>query len=159
VISKQFQTSFVSFKQKGSNALFQKQNRVFKNHLIWNHSKKCMFCFRKQRPSKDLAFKTCIDFNPFQKSELSWISKVLQIAPSFSSKISKLLVLKSFGICKTFSSKWFQTPCTHYFETSFVQRSLFGKVYKMVWIVRLPLQKAQMFLKILSKEVWKAKSF
>ena len=131
----------------------------FQNHFIWSHSKKKVFGFRKQRLSEDSVFKTCIDFNPFQKSELSWISKVLQIAPSFFKQDFKTTCLEKFWYLQNVFNKMVWNFTYSLIQNIFCPKSPFGKAYKMVWILRLPLQKAQMFLKIVSKEVRKTKTF
>ena len=71
-----FKTSFV-IQTKGEQRFVSKINCVFKiiskSLDLKSFKKGGVFCFIKQRPSKHFAFKTCIDFNPFQKSDLSWI--------------------------------------------------------------------------------------
>ena len=128
---------------------FEKPNRVFKNHLIWNHSKeRGVFCFGKQRLSKDLVFKTCIDFNPFQKAPFiskdrstldfkSFANRSLIIQTEFQNYLS-WKVLETSRYLQNVLIKMVSNSTRSLFQNIFCPKSLFGKVYKMVWILRLP---------------------
>ena len=115
---------------KGKQHFVSKTKPSFQNHLIWNHSKKKVFGFRKQILLKIQFSKLASISTHFKSPNYLGFQKFCKSLPHSSSKISKLLVLKSFGICKMFSSKWFQTPHTHYFKTSFVQNAYLEKFIK-----------------------------
>ena len=109
---------------------FGKLNWVSKS-LDWNHSKKGV-CFVLE--NKDLQknyFQNLHWFQPFSKirSTLDFNSFASH-PPSLFKQGFKTTCLEKFGICKTSSSKWFQTPHTHYFGASFVQNTCLEKFIK-----------------------------
>ena len=148
------------FYTKGEQCFVSKLNCVFKITWFEIIQKRGVFCFRKQRPSKDFVFKTCADFNPFQKSALPWISKVLQITPpSLFKQDFKTNHLEKFWYLQNVFIKMVSNSTCSLFQNIFCPKSLFGKVYKMVWILKLPFERPKCSWKSFQKMFGKQKNF
>ena len=145
-----FKTNFVWYKQKGGNTLFQKPNWVFKNHFILKPFKK-----------ESVLFSTYFKNAPFISKVLSTLELKsfanhphLIVQAGFENSLSwKVMVF-----AKCFHQNGFKlripTILKHLLSKIPVWKSLENGLNS-----KTPLQKAQMLLKILSKDLWKAKNF
>ena len=116
---------------KGEQHFVSKINCVFKITLFEIIQKKGVhFVLENKDFQKTWSSKLALISTLFRNPICPRFQKFCKSLPHYSSKISKLSILKSFGYLQTFSSKWFQTPCTHHFKTSFVQKPCLGKFIK-----------------------------
>ena len=123
---------------KGEQRFVSKQNCVFKITWFEIIQKKGCVLFWKTRPLKDFVFKTSIDFNRFKKNRSILDSKVLQITPSLFKQDFKTTRLEKFWYLQNIFIKMVSNSAHSLFQNVFCPKSLFGKVYKMVWILKPP---------------------
>jgi len=88
-----------------------------------------------------------------------WFKSFANSALLCSNEISKVTVLKCFGICKNISINSVSNPVCALVQNIFCWKSLFEKVYKMIWLQNLHFKGSNDFENHFKKSFEKQKPF